>query len=280
MKNERDHAIAVFSHVPKTGGMTLVHLLRRNLGLRHLEVLPRGEWVYQRSDLARDLRLAPWVRSISGHGLRPYVDFGDLRVRLRWYTILRDPVARCISNYQHHVEKKGSQMDFISWMQHAPNRNWHVRMFAGEQNLEAAKENLSRMACVGFLERYDEFLLLLRRALGWPDFQVAYVSKRNPARTGEVRRRIEEDMDRYAPVIHETNELDLQLHDYARDVLYPTQVATYGQEQLAADLESEFGTARWTVADRFRHASCTAVCKLLYPRVIKIFSDGSEQRRV
>jgi hypothetical protein len=264
------HPIAVFSHVPKTGGMTLVHLLRRNLGLKHLEVLPVGDWVYRRTDLVRDLRLAPWIVSVAGHGLRPHVDFGDLAPRLRWYTILRDPVERCISNYQHHVEKKASEFDFIGWMRHAPNRNWQVRMFAGEQDLAAAKENLARMACVGLLERYNEFLLLLRRALEWKDFDVAYIKRRNPAKSGDVRRRIKEEMHRYEDEIRETNELDLQLYAYARDELYPQQVAAYGRDRLEADLQTEFSRPREGFVDHLRHTGSTAVCKVIYPRLSRL----------
>ena len=126
MSHER---IIAFSHIPKTAGMTVQLLLRRHFGLRHLD-LPKG-FIYTEALLSRDLRLNPLIRSLAGHSLRPFVDFGALEDRLVWYTFLCDPVKRFVSHYQHAVEKGGVQTPFDEWLREPENANWQVRMLAG-----------------------------------------------------------------------------------------------------------------------------------------------------
>jgi hypothetical protein len=268
---KNDGSIAVFCHIPKTGGMTFVHLLRQYFGLCHLEVEPVRGWAYQAADLQRDLRWQPWLRSLGGHSCRPYVDFGPQADRLRWYTILRDPIARSISNYQHQVEKMGIAWSFTEWMKRPENHNWHVRMLAGEQDLTAAKQILTdKIECFGFIERYNEFLLLLRETLGWGGFRVAYAKARNPAKKGQVRHRIQQEFENFREDLHATNELDLALYDYAAEHLYPKLVERYGVERLQQDLTTEFLDPRPTAAERWRRYQNTAYRRLLYLSVLKV----------
>ncbi|MDP9178578.1 MAG: sulfotransferase family protein [Gemmatimonadota bacterium] len=99
--------IGCFCHIPKTAGLTVELLLKRHFGMRHpggLAVTPRRGLGYDAADMRAALSLRPNVASLSGHGLRPFVDYAEMDDRLVWYTILRDPIRRCISNYQHQVE--------------------------------------------------------------------------------------------------------------------------------------------------------------------------------
>lgn len=260
----------VFCHIPKTGGMTFHHMLRRYFGGSHLEGLPRSGRVYDALDLKRDLAFMPGLRSLGGHGMRPFVDFGDFSDRLRWYTILRDPVPRTVSNYQHQVEKMGLREDLLTWLAHPHNRNWSVRMLAGGQDLEAAKRALDAFACVGFMDRYNEFLLLLRERLEWRGFNVTYRRIRNPARAGSVRDRIMGDPETYGDALAEANALDLQLYAYAREVVYPRQVAEYGERRLAGDLEREYVEPRERTGEKARVWTFRFVNRIVYPALVKL----------
>lgn len=264
--------IGCFCHIPKTGGTTVDVLLRRHFGLRHLDVPPRQGYVCDAADLRTALRLRPNLASISGpHGFRPYVDYGEMADRLVWYTILRDPIPRCISNYQHQVERMGVKLPFEQWLRRPANRNWQVRMLSGGQDLEAAKRTLaSKIRCLGFLERFDEFMLLLRHRLDWPGMKVAYGRSRNPAKKGRVARQIKESWALYESVVVETNVLDQQLYDFALRQIYPLQVTEYGERRLQADLESEFAECTATWGEKVRELGNHAYRELIYKPLSRV----------
>jgi hypothetical protein len=251
--------------------MTFHDLLRRYFGWNHIITVPAVGWHYTPQDLRRDLRLRKYVRSLGGHAMRPFVDFGELDERLVWYTILRDPIERSISNYQHQFEKLGSTMDFHSWLARDCNQNWHVRMLAGEQDLSAAKQILAtKMHCIGNIERYNEFLLLLRHRLNWPGFNITYRRPRNPPLTNDVRQRIKADIEVYIESLQAANELDLALYEYAMTELYPKQIEEYGSEKMARDLETEFRTPVETVTEKFRRWQGVLFEKGVYPPLVKL----------
>ncbi|HET8654100.1 MAG TPA: sulfotransferase family 2 domain-containing protein [Longimicrobiaceae bacterium] len=233
-----DAPIACFSHVQKAGGTTVEAVMRRHFGVRHMLVNPPRGWIYRKKDLAADLRLNPWARSIGGHWLRPFVDFGEFEDRLAWYIFLREPVSRFLSHYQYHVEHMGVTAPFEQWMEQPIQHNWQTQFLAGEQDVEAAKQILaSRYRAIGLLERFDESLLLVRQALGLNGLDPWYGRPHNPAQSGEKRRSIAE---RYREQCVERNQLDLELYRFARDELYPRQVAEYGEERLRKEVASEF----------------------------------------
>lgn len=262
--------LIVFAHIPKTAGMTLQLLLRRHFGVRHVD-LPKGD-SYSPEHLRRELRLNPFARSLASHALRPYVDFGELEGRLAWYTFLRDPVKRFISHYQHEVEKGGLTWSFEEWMERPQERhwrvrprNWHVRMLAGEEDLEKAKQTLAtKIRCVGLTERFDESLLLIRDRLQLRNLRVAYAKPRNPARTGAVRQKILDEYERYEERIIEHNKLDIALYEYAVNELYPRQVEEYGRERLQTDLEREFAQKGTRLPESLRYWGNTAYRRLWY----------------
>ncbi len=267
--NHTDPPIDIFCHIPKTGGMTFHHLLRRYFGWNHLAGTPRSGWVYDAKDLQRDLRVFPHLRSLGGHSMRPFVNFGPNTKRLRWYTVLRDPVARTISNFQHQVEKNNQKASFIEWLEKPYNHNWHVRMLSGGQDLDVAKEALRRCTCIGFIDRYNEFLLLLKDRMGWKGFNPTYLQVKNPAHEGTVRQEIYDNMATYSDALSAANYLDQQLFEYANQEIYSTQVAEYGEERLTRDLNQEFATPREDRSERRRVWAFHFVNRSIYPVLVK-----------
>ena len=233
--------ILAFSHIPKTAGMTLNYLLRRHFGCGHLSVSYRGnQVVYTARDLKRDLRIQPFIKSISGHSLKPFVDFREFS--LCWYTYLRNPVDRFISHYQYEVEKGGKRCSFREWYKTFHRENWQVRMLAGEEDLLAAKQILlEKFVFVGVQEHFDESLLILRSRLGIDDFEVSYAKPINASQSGIIRTNIGQNYESYEAEILEQNRLDIELYQFVTEEIWSRQLRDYGVENMQSDLRSCFG---------------------------------------
>jgi len=265
----RSSGLIAFCHIPKTAGVSLTHLIRRYFGLRHIDVQHRKVYLYKPRDLRVDLKLYPFARSLAGHPLRPYVDFQEFQDRIRWYTILREPVSRYLSQYAYEVEHLGETQDFETWntrdLRGRVNRQ--VRYLAGADDFEAAKQILNeRFGLVGLMEHFDESLLLLRQRLGLRGFRVDYKRAMNTAsqRKGIILKRIKEDFEKYRDLVMENNELDLKLYEFVKRDIWPKQVAEYGREKLALDLACEFPRRGSTLMEKCRWFSGFAYRNVVY----------------
>lgn len=224
------NAISAFAHVPKTGGLQVAWLLQRHFGARHLAVQPRQGTVYKATDLEFDLKLHRHVRSIAGHSLRPYIDFGKPGERLLWFTMLREPVSRYLSHYAHEIARGGKRDSLEMWMKKYHRGNWQVRMLAGEEDLARAIEVLeARIHCFGFVEQFDLSLALFRMALGWKNFHLGYKRRVNVA-DRNASASATEQAARLDSGLRSVNALDLQLYDYSLNTLWPRQLLRYGGE--------------------------------------------------
>jgi hypothetical protein len=251
--NRYNGRIIVYCHIYKNAGMMLRYLLRRHFGLKHLDVenrrIPHKRRWYadhriRARDLRFDLRFYPWVRSLSGHHLRPCVDFEEINDRLMWYTFLRDPLKRYVSHYLWHMRLRKSRgkkiLDFSNWICESKFANIQVRWLAGSEDLERAKNILlNTMQFVGFVEHFDISLLLLRERLGVKDFDICYNAPRNIAEAiykNDLHRSVISNLDRYRDQIMEQNKLDFELYEFAIETIWPSQIQEYGHERLEADL--------------------------------------------
>ena len=102
-----------FVHIERTGGSTVISILRRSFGTRHCDIrLPlakrRGDRPQHQLDrrvlvdaavLRRVTRLYRNVKGIAGHNVKPYSDLGLSNPDIRFFTFLRDPVARLRSHF-------------------------------------------------------------------------------------------------------------------------------------------------------------------------------------
>ena len=218
--------VLAHAHIPKTGGSTLRHVLRSSLGIRHCDVWrPRRE-PFGEEDLALARRAHPFgLWSISGHGLlRPSAHLPAEEVLC--FTFLREPVARLLSAYQHHVRsrrriREGRPVKSIErFLRHRTSTNRQVQFLSGGQDLEAAKRELERMFFVGLVERFDESLAGL--ALLSPHPLAARSAARNVSQGDGAKQAVLADPGLARRVV-DANALDLELYAFARDVLYPAQ---------------------------------------------------------
>jgi hypothetical protein len=118
-----------------------------------------------------------------------------------------------------------------------------------EETLTLAKQNLRERFCVvGLTERFDETLLLLKRALGWRN--VNYV-RHNVTRGRPRRTSVDAET---LSVLQASNQLDIQLYAYAKTLLADkirAQGPSFSRELMAFrfsnDLLQPLGRAYWRV---------------------------------
>jgi hypothetical protein len=221
----------VFTHIPKTGGTTLDHIVKgaaaaqgkrwRRLPMTAQLSIPRQDRKQTLLDLSEfsqdELRTYDYV---TGH-----MPFGIHRLLPRqalYVVLLRDPVARLLSNVRFGIDRE-------KWSRDTPLEplftegklvdNLQTRHISGVGDsgtpctraaLDLALENLhSQYAVVGLTERFDDFLKALITLFGWPD--IAYVDRqvtRTPS-DPELEARVREATERYCS-------LDIELYAAAR----------------------------------------------------------------
>ena len=185
----------VFVHLPKAGGMTLQSIVGRQYASRARFDI-NGESPESVQQSVAFLRSLPPARRDAIRCVRGHVPYGVgqwLRPPVKYLTMLREPVARLVSDYnfamsvpEHAVKRQlGSRIisldEFVDLRMEGGLANLYTRMLSGCINwddfqaspvptkdmLETAKQNLNGFAGVGLTERFDESLLLFQHALGW-----------------------------------------------------------------------------------------------------------------
>lgn len=270
--------IVAFAHIGKTAGMTMQLVLRQSFGVRHLDVSQRTGRTYTARDFAVDMRRFPFLRSIAGHGLKPFVDYPHPGRRLAWFTFVREPIARFVSHYQHHVEQMHRSVSLEDFVEESIQANRQVQHLAGEQDLAAAKQIVrERLDCVGRVDRFHELLLLLRERLGLRGFRPYYGRPKNEAHSRDRTRRIRDEVERLRDRVLEKNQLDLAFYDWIVKEVYPRQVAEYGAERLAGDAGGAFAATRRSLGDGVRQLQSAALRKGVY---VPSLRAGAAMRRV
>jgi hypothetical protein len=236
--------VYAFVHIEKTAGTTLNTILRRTFGTRHCDIrLPLAKRRYDRrdhrafveaADLRRVRRLYRNLRGIAGHNVKAYADLHRERPDIQFMTILRDPAARFRSHFLNRAPGHTREA-FDEWIAADWVHNWQTKMIAGEPNAEKAIDLVAtRFGFVGFTERFDESLLLMRQWLREPAFNATYrpvnciSAKQRPRdvarqksnmsylESAEVRARIQA-----------ANAEDQKVYDFVASTIYPRQLAAY-----------------------------------------------------
>jgi hypothetical protein len=217
----------IFLHNMRTGGETLRTLIAR----QYLEngvctVLGKPESLSEIDDIqGLDVNT---TKVIQGH-----IPFGlheVLPTAVKYIVMLRNPVDRVISLF-HHIREDpelgyhdimgahlSSLSDFITSGRLSEVDNGQTRRLSGlypafgscnEDMLRAAKRNLGSCAVVGTTERFDESLLMMKRAFGWSN---VFYHKINTTQTRPDRQAVSpEELE----LIQHYNALDSELFEYA-----------------------------------------------------------------
>lgn len=270
----------IFLHIPKTGGTTFSKILERYFAPEESLTLDGGDHraAIQRF-IASDEAERGRYRLIQGHlhfGLHDFVPGASSYV-----TFLRDPIARALSLYsyartqpRHYlyraiVEERLDLTELLNRKATPELFNHQTRMIAGNltdlktpidrSGLECAKRNLrENFSFVGVTEEFDAGLLLLVRMFDWrmPIYRKRNVTSGLENKNVDVTTR---------GLLAEANSLDLELHQFARELFGARRRATGREFETELRRFQQFNAIGGGAHQNYRKAK-TAVRRLINGR--------------
>lgn len=238
-----DTLTVVFLHLPRTAGSTMLSILRHRYSKQttffttpHQPDFGLGI-LYGLSQPERD-RLC----LIAGH--MPYGIHDHFSHHVGYFTFVRDPVERSISDYYfvqnqpptHYLHRYANALslpDYLEYRASIARDNVQTRLISGlwdsvpfdprnDALLEQAKQNLKKnFIMVGLAERFDESLVILKRLL---DLRRIYYTPRN---VNPSCPRSENLPESTIKSLRYYNQLDHKLYLFSR-ALFQKQIAAYG----------------------------------------------------
>ncbi|MDQ6632935.1 MAG: sulfotransferase family 2 domain-containing protein [Verrucomicrobiota bacterium] len=229
MMNDSDKTL-IFLHIPKAGGSTLTRIIAQNYpGESRFLIVPDSEFSPENFRKFPDEQKRKY-RAVTGHcvfGIHKYIPQPTTYI-----TMLRDPVARVISNFHHvrrtpehplHQKVNSAKMTLEDYVTSGINPqldNGQVRQLSGveissefgnctSEMLTEAQENLVQFFSVtALMEKFDESLILLQQSFGWKN--ISY-QKLNVSPTSPPEAMSPESLKK----IKECNLFDIELYRFA-----------------------------------------------------------------
>jgi Sulfotransferase family len=233
----------VFLHIPKTAGSTFQFILENTFGISACHTDHTKQKIFQQDDFAFAQKFFPCMKSLAGHNL---VDPLGLNVPGAFHmTFLREPVARVFSHYQESVRSAGNRLGFEeSLRQKEYMENLHVKLMAGERNLDKAKRYLERCSFVGFTEKFNLSLKILGNLSPYP-LNLNY-KRRRTAPANDNRKTLADD-PRMVELARKHNQLDVALYDFALKEIFPRLCERTGckPDDLVASYDRYTSERQW-----------------------------------
>lgn len=186
------------------------------------------------SDFQRLQAVYPKLKSIAGHKVRIYTDLKKAQPGVQFFALVREPLRRQASHFQFLKERRKLTIDFEEWV-HTNDwgPNWQTRMLTGTDDVnEAIRMIEEKQVLVGPVDRFDEWLLLVKRLLA-NDLDISY-QRKNVALDKTLANQLLEDK-RTRAILEEQNKADVELYNYIKHEMYPSFKQQYGP-RLEADL--------------------------------------------
>lgn len=160
--------IITFSHIEKCAGTTLITAFRSLYGIDHFDTIPsrKDSMLLSETDMQLALRLNPGLKSIAGHSLRVYLPWTK-KYDLLWVTLLREPVARMISDFNYHCNVLGYVGSYDDFIELESRNNFLVKSICGCNDIDMAKFLLkSSFSLVGTVNKINHFMVELTKITG------------------------------------------------------------------------------------------------------------------
>lgn len=155
-----------FVHVGKNGGSTFHHILNDSLPkYLSLNFHPKVR-IVENEQFERLEKIRSWS-GVGGHTVRHYLNYEEIVGREVFYiTFLRDPVKRFVSYVNHRIWR-GWSATIEDVLKEDRFNDLQSKYFFKDQAVEstAIDSVLQQLNFVGIVERYDESLVLLKKAL-------------------------------------------------------------------------------------------------------------------
>jgi tetratricopeptide (TPR) repeat protein len=287
MAMSNDDLKIIFTHIFKAGGTTLRHVLANQYGEDAVYEInydynnphPHSRFEYRNLTMRQRSR----IKVVTGH--MPYSEglHYCLTEPYVYITLLRDPIERTISEFyfihrntdtdlrRKIVRECPELKDFLE--SGYSQRNYNIRYFAScevdcslkiqpEWILSSAKHNLrEHYNAVGVTERYDEFVILLRRLMKWENYP--FYTKQNITPGRPKREEIDPHVLR---MIEDYNRQDLEFYNYAISI-FEDQISNHGESFL-----EEINTFR--ELNQALNDGQLAECMRLTQMGVNLFSSG------
>ncbi len=242
---------AIYIHIPKTGGSTLHAIISRvykdkeRFHVKNNRELPLFDQLSDSEKLD--------IKILEGHMAFGHHDKFLTPNEVNYFSMMRDPVKRIISNYNHiitrprhdyHKELVDNNYTLKQYVESgviANTENAQVRLFANainlphgkctKETLETAKQNVeNHFSVVGINECYDETLLLIKNYYNWA---TPYYVRKNVGNRGSKPADLD---DETLAAIQKYNALDIELYAWVKERL-AQQILAEGdsfQKQLSS----------------------------------------------
>lgn len=218
-------AKTIFFHIPKTAGSTFKQILMNEYAAgKRFEIVVKDKVLMTDSFIQLPKKEKENLDLLYGHmkfGLHEYFD-----TRVKYITLLRDPVKRVISNYYYllrspfHVNYdyvKSNNLSLKEYVESGINpslNNTYMKFVSNkdEVNDEIFDDVIQKMethfSVVGITEYFDESILLMKHKLGWN--KIPYYRSTNISTNKDKQR----DFEELGELIREKNTYDIKLYNY------------------------------------------------------------------
>lgn len=218
-----------FIHIPKASGSTLRTVLSQQYGGEHVFYYEPDNPIWRDRDSTAALERAIATQTITlltGH--HKFGLHSVLKTPIRYFSMLRDPISRAISDYyyaysyQHHRLREEILRGDLAAEDYLTSKRFGLfdaqcAMLVGDWSSESRSANVAyelaerSFVAVGVTEYFDESLLYIAKQLGWrPPLYVTRNVTKLPSDIAAERNRVEEAARKNHSHFYD---LDLDLHD-------------------------------------------------------------------
>lgn len=208
---EQTKSIAAFVHIEKTAGTSVIHMLRNSLFPGYLDVRPvtgKGYW-FLAEDLAWYMNKFPFIRAIGGHSIVPFSSI-DNDIQIDYFTVLRHPVDRYVSQYRYWRSHLGKGLSFEDYLEKTNTFNVQTKKLSANRNAAEALDVLQdNFFAIGIVENLTPFVSSLSNYFN-TDLKLF-----DKNRTANSRDKVDSIKEHYMQQILDRNEEDMKLYEWA-----------------------------------------------------------------